>query len=101
MKSPSTLKRDIDGVLMSVGNPADHTNIKATSRTTVYFLETSEKDGSSALMYDNGYTVGYWCQTKRLKSHLIENAHIMHKSKIIPEDWQIIDPDFFKSLAII
>lgn len=99
-ESKSTLKRNIDGVLMNVGNPADHDNIKAITRTTVYFLETYS-DGSQALKYDNGYSVGIWCGVERLKHHMERNAYISGYKNIIPDDWQLIDKDFFKSLNII
>ena len=100
MKSTSTKTANIDGYLMKVGNPADHSNIKAISRTTVYFLETYN-DGSAALRYDNGYTVGHWCGVKSLKFHLIDLARNGNKKNLIPEDWTITDPEFFKQLAII
>jgi len=100
MKSTSTKTAIIDGYLMKVGNPADHENIKAISRTTVYFLKTFT-DGSQALYYDNGYTVGHWCSVPGLKWHLKDLQHIGNKKNLIPEEWKITDPDFFKSLAII
>ena len=100
MNSTSTKTALIDGYLMKVGNPADHENVKATSRTTVYFLETFT-DGSQALYYDNGYSIGHYCSVPGLKWHLKDLQHIGNKKNLIPEDWTITDPDFFKSLAII
>ena len=100
MKSISTKTAIIDGYKMRVGNPADHSNIKATDRTTVYYLETFS-DGSQALMYDNGYTVGFWCGVSGLKYHLMDLARIQERKNLIPNHWSITDPDFFKALGII
>lgn len=100
MKSKSTKTAYIDGDLMKVGNPDDHENIKAVSRTTVYYLHTYG-DGSAALRYDNGYTDGTWCGVEKLKYHLMHNAYITGKQNLIPEEWTITDESFFKSLNII
>lgn len=100
MKSPSTKTAIIDGYEMKIGNPEDHENIKAIDRTTVYFLETFT-DGSKALMYDNGCTVGFWCGVEKLKYHLQDLARIQERKNLIPNCWELTDPEFFKSLGII
>lgn len=79
-----------------------HENIIARTDCTIFFLKTFE-DGSSALCYDNGYTVGIWCRVDNLRRHLLHLQNVKHGknwSSLIPEDWIIYDHEFFKRLGI-
>lgn len=45
----------------------------------------------------------HYCGTDILKSHLQHLRNLLNKNNnsIIPDDWQIIEPDFFRALNII
>lgn len=79
-----------------------HENIVARTDCTLFFVKTYE-DGSSALMYDNGYTVGTWCAVECLRAHFIHLNNIKYGknwTSLLPSDWIIYDHKFFERLGI-
>lgn len=72
-----------------------------------YYLTPPLEDGSQAVYYKakegSGAGSGIYCSLKRLRSHLIHLANTKYGSNwnsIIPDDWQIVDRQFFDSLGI-
>lgn len=72
-----------------------------------YYLLPPFKDGSQAVYYKakegSGAGSGIYCGVKRLRSHLIHLANVKYDSNwdsIIPDDWTVVDRQFFDSLGI-
>ncbi len=72
-----------------------------------YYLSKPFEDGSQAILYkakeNSGADSGIWCGVSRLRAHLIHLANIKHDrtwTTMIPDEWTVIDADFFKSLGI-
>lgn len=79
-----------------------------------YYLAPPFEDGSQAVLYiakeNSGAGSGIYCGVSHLRSHL----HLLAMRKmrrnndgtqsfwdsIIPDDWHIVDADFFRSLGI-
>lgn len=72
-----------------------------------YYLTPPFADGSQAVYYkakeNSGAGSGIWCSVKRLRSHLIHLANVVHGSNwntMIPDDWNVVDKQFLVSLGI-
>ena len=72
-----------------------------------YYLSEPLKDGSQAVLYiakpDSGAGSGIYCGVNRLRKHFHRLANIRHGANwnsLIPNDWNIIDKDFFTRLGI-
>lgn len=72
--------------------------VVAKDKTTIYTVKVFS-DGSSALYYNNGYTVGHWCNIKGLKAHINHLSCITKKNFI--DEWEILNYNFFECLGII
>ena len=72
-----------------------------------YYIAPPFKDGSQAVMYiakeGSGAGSGIYCGVSRLKAHFRHLQNIKHGSawdSMIPDDWHIIDNEFFSNLGI-
>ena len=64
-----------------------------------YYLVCVYKDGSSALMYDNGKGFETWCSISKLKNHIEYLSYLTKKDFL--DNWDILNQEFFKQLNII
>lgn len=67
-----------------------------------YYLSQPYEDGSQAVLYiakpDSGAGSGIYCGVDRLRRHFHRLANLLHGAdweSLIPEDWHIVDKDFF------
>lgn len=81
--------------------------IATTEGNWDYYLGPVCSDGSQALLYiakkGSGANSGPWCAVSRLKQHLRHLANVRHGAdwkSMIPEDWTVIDWDFFRAHGI-
>lgn len=69
-----------------------------------YYLSAPYSDGSQAVLYiakpGTGCDSGIWCGVSRLRNHLYRTRQICGGSRLIPEDWTVIDKEFFEKLGI-
>lgn len=73
-----------------------------------YYLTPEFEDGSQAVYYkakeNSGAGSGIYCNVKRLRGHLIHLANVRYGANwntIIPDDWKVVDEQFFESLGIV
>ena len=51
----------------------------------------------------SGCISSYWCSASRLRGHLRHLANLKHGShweSMIPEHWEVVQPDYFTALGI-
>lgn len=72
-----------------------------------YYLSKPYSDGTQALLHiakdGSGAVSGIWCGVSDLKAHLHHLANIRHGrnwESMIPDDWTVIDKEFFLNLRI-
>lgn len=49
---------------------------------------------------ESGAGISIFCGVKSLRSHLTHLKYIRNRSKLIPDYWEVVNPDFFTSLGI-
>ncbi len=61
------------------------------------------QDGSGCLynIGKKGYSDCHYCGLDKLKEHLQDLARIQGREELIPDDWTITEPEFFKAYGII
>lgn len=81
--------------------------IATTNGNWDYYLGPKFDDGSQAVLYiakeNSGAGSGIFCGVQRLKNHLRHLANVRFDTKwetMIPDDWKVVDKDFFDSLGI-
>ncbi len=69
-----------------------------------FYLSTPYSDGTQAILYvakvGTGASSGIWCSVSKLRYHLYKVRQTCNGSRLIPEDWTIIDRQFFEKLGI-
>lgn len=69
-----------------------------------FYLSTPYSDDSQAILYiakpGTGASDGIWCSVSKLRYHLYRTRQICGGSRLIPEDWTVIDKQFFEKLGI-
>ena len=69
-----------------------------------YYLRTFS-DGSKAVMFiakeNSGAADGIYCGAKNLRAHFSHMKNLLNRESLLPDDWYIVDEDFFRDLGII
>lgn len=50
---------------------------------------------------ESGAGASVWCSVLNLKRHFAHIQYMRKSARLIPDDWQVVNPKFFESLGIM
>ncbi len=69
-----------------------------------YYLSKPFEDGSQVILYiakdGSGADDGIYCGASKLRAHFYRLRQVCGGDNLIPNDWHIVDHDFFKQLGL-